>query len=89
MSRGRKPRQRDDGSALPISPPPMLTSDLEREAYSRLRTALTRIGTSRGSDLETVCIAAKRLARLQLLYKKLDIVMSADQLIMGATESTG
>jgi hypothetical protein len=50
---------------------------------------LTRIGTSRGSDLETVCIAAKRLARLQLLYKKLDIVMSADQLIMGATESTG
>jgi hypothetical protein len=88
MSRGRKPRAKDDGSAIPINPPAVLITDHEKDAYSRLRSALARVGTSRGSDLELVVIAAKRIARLQMLYQKLDIVISADQLIMGATEST-
>ena len=85
MARGRKPKNKDDGSQLPLTPPPGLTTPSEKKAYLSLREAAIRLGTSRASDLETICIAARRMARLQMLYKKLETVVESDQLVIGVS----
>jgi hypothetical protein len=85
MKRGRKAKNKDDGSQIPLTPPAILTTLAEKKAYLSLRESTARLGTSRASDLETICVAAKRMARLQMLYKKLETVVESDQLIVGVT----
>jgi len=85
MKRGRRPKAKDDGSQLPLTPPPSMKYPAEKRAYLSLRESAVRLGVSRASDLETICVAAKRMARLEILYKKLETIIESDQLIVGVT----
>ena len=89
MKRGRRSKARDDGAVLPSSPPACLSSEAEKKAYTRIHGHLSRVGHVKASDIETVCVASRRLARLEMLQEKYQIIMAQDQLIIGtATEAT-
>ena len=89
MIRGRKTKNRDSGANLSATPPATLTP-AEAACYLRILGHIGHHGRCRASDAEAVVIAARRLARLEMLLRKFNNVVASDQLIMGsmATEAT-
>ena len=89
MIRGRKSKNRDDLATISATPPATLTP-LEAACYTRIIGHIGHHGRCRASDAEAVVIAARRLARLEMLLQKFNNVVASDQLIMGsmATEAT-
>lgn len=72
MIRGRKSKNKDDGAAISPTPPPSLTP-LEAACYTRILGHIGHHGRCRASDAEAVVLAACRLARVEVLRRRLAV----------------
>ena len=67
MARKGETKSKTDGARLPETPPPLLGTDAERAAYSRIRGDLARSGFAQRCDLEQVLLLCRRMARAERL----------------------